>query len=74
MKLSSITLQLVMKLFTVGDETYICTYWTAPASFVSDCKSYATDCKSDMTKFCQLLQSVTITGTTIWLAITGGGN
>ena len=39
-------LQLVMKLFTVSDETYIGTDRTVPVSFVTDCKSYTTDCKS----------------------------
>ena len=68
-------LQLVMKLFTVGDETYIGTHRTAPVSFFTDCKSYATDCKSDDSacKFCQPLQSVTIARTAIWLTITRGG-
>ena len=68
-------LQLVMKLFTVGDETYIGTHRTVPVSFITDCKSYATDCKSNDSacKFCQPLQSVTIARTAIWLTITRGG-
>ena len=68
-------LQSVVKLFTVGDETYIGTHRTAPVSFVTDCKSYATDCKSNDSacNFCQPLQSVTISGTAIQLTITRGG-
>ena len=47
-----------------------------PVSFITNCKSYATDCKIDNNtcKFCQLLQSVTIARTTIWLTVTGGGD
>ena len=71
----SALLQLVTKHFTVGDETYIGTYRTVPLSFVTDCKNYATNCKSDDSacKFCQPLQSVTIARTTIRLTITRGG-
>ena len=67
-------LQSVTKLFTVGDETYIGTHRTVPVSFVTDCRSYATDCKSNDSayKFCQPLQSVTIGRTTIRLTITRG--
>ena len=68
-------LQSVMKLFTVGNETYIGTHRTVPVSFITDCKSYAIDCKSDDSdcKFCQPLQSVTIAKTAIQLTITRGG-
>ena len=60
-------LQSVMKLTLV--------HRTAPVSFITDCKSYATNCKSnDSTcKFCQPLQSVTISGIAIRLTITRGG-
>ena len=59
----------------MGHGTYIGTHRTAPVSFVTDCKNYATNCKSDDSacKFCQLLQSVTVTRTAIWLTITRGG-
>ena len=67
-------LQLVTKLFTVGDETYIGTHRTATVSFITNCKSYACNCKSDTgnCKFCQNLQLATVTGTAIWLTITRG--
>ena len=42
-------LQLVMKLFTVGDKTCICIHRTAPVSFVTDCNSVFTNCKSFVT-------------------------
>ena len=62
-------------IFTVGDETYIGTHRTVPVSLIANCKSYATDCKRDNSacKFCQPLQSVTITRTAIQLTITMGG-
>ena len=56
-----------MKLFTVGDESYIGTHRTVPVSFITDCKSDNSTCK-----FCQPSQSVTVTRTTIWLTITRG--
>ena len=45
-------LQLVMKVFTVGDETYIGTCRTVPVSLITDCKSYATKIlnRSNVTK------------------------
>ena len=64
------------KTLTVSDETHrrcpVCTY----VSFITYCKSYATDCKSENSacKFCQILQSVTITRTAIQLTITRGGD
>ena len=72
--LSSLLLS-VMELFTVSDETYIGTHRIVPVSFITDCKSYATNCKSDNSTctFCQPLQSLTIAGTAIWLTITKGG-
>ena len=67
-------LQWVTKLFTVSDETYIGTHRRAPVSFITDCKSYANNCKSDDStcKFCQPLQSVMVIGTAIWLTSQGG--
>ena len=67
-------LQLVTKLFTVSDKTYIGTHKTVPVSFMTDCKSYTTDCKSDMAdcKFCQNLQLVTVAINAIQLTITRG--
>ena len=55
------------KCFTVSDETYIGMQRTAPVSFITYCKSYATDCKSDnsICKFCQPLQLVTTAGTSL---------
>ena len=61
--------------FTVSDETHrrcpVCAY----VSFITYCKSYATDCKSENSacKFCQILQLVTITRTAIRLTVTRGG-
>ena len=56
-----------MKLFTVGDETYIGTHRTVPVSFVTNCKSDNSTCK-----LCQPLQLVTVARTAVWLAITRG--
>ena len=44
-------LQSVMKHFTVSDETYIGTHRTMPVTFITDCKSYASNCKSDMANY-----------------------
>ena len=64
-----------MKLFTVGDETYIGKHRTVPVSFMTDCKSYTTDGKSDTAdcKFRQNVQSVTVAINAIRLTITRGG-
>ena len=66
-------LQSVTELFTVGDETYIGTHRTVPVSFMTDCKSYTTNYKSDTTncKFYQHFQSATLAINAIQLTITG---
>ena len=65
-----------MKLFTVVDETNIGTHRTVPVSFVTNCKSYTIDCKSDMAncKFCQNLQLARVAINTIWSTITRWGD